>query len=305
MFFRLSRSSKVERILLISLSNIGDVVLTFPVLDSLRAAFPQASLHVVVGPKAAGLLEGNPNIERVIPFNKKMPLVEMWQWVSKLRRERYDIVIDLRNSVIPFFLGAKVMTPPSFSKPFTHMKQKHLKRLRDVFPEIEGSPDRYAVYFSSGSQEAVHGLVGGRQGYVLLAPGAADPRKRWNEDGFRAVIHYLRKQDRAIVLVGDPQDALVSRRFMEEFPEGVIDLCGKTSLLELAGVVARGSFAITNDSGIMHLASYFDKPVLALFGPTDPFFYGPWGAKAVALRRGISVDDIKPSDVIVALDGFL
>jgi ADP-heptose:LPS heptosyltransferase len=73
----------------------------------------------------------------------------------------------------------------------------------------------------------------------------------------------------------------------------------------LADVVARAALAVTNDSGIMHLASYFDRPVIALFGRTDPFFYGPWSSRCVALRKGVVMEAIKVEDVIAEVDKFL
>ena len=80
-----------------------------------------------------------------------------------------------------------------------------------------------------------------------------------------------------------------------------INLCGRTSLLQLAAVLAGADLALVNDSGIMHLASYLDRPVVALFGPTDPFYYGPWGSSCVVLRKGLSMAEIKTADVIAVL----
>ena len=305
MFSKLSRSSKIERILVVSLSNIGDVVLTLPVVDILRAAFPAAELYLIVSPKARGLFAENPHITRVIAYDKQAPWHAKLAWFLGLRRLRFDLVVDLRNSMLPFLLNTRTLTRPVCSPAKVHMKQKHLARLALVFDGLDGPVGRSGIAFSAAQHSSVERLVRGWEGYVLVAPGAADPRKRWDAKGFIDVVGHLRWKGKKVVLVGDDKDRPVAACITAAFSEGVLDLCGSTSLIELAGVAARAALAVTNDSGTMHLASYFDRPVIALFGRTDPFFYGPWSTRSVALRKGADVALISPEDVIAEVDKFL
>ena len=301
MSFRLSKSSRVERILVVSLSNIGDVVLTFPVLDALRAAFPRAGIDVVLGPKAFSLLEGNPAFPRVIAYDKHMPLTATFRWLAALRKTRYDLVVDLRNSMLPFLLNATTVTFPAFNQRPMHMRQKHMARLASVMPDLPGVSARTALIMGGAAER----LLQGCNDFVLMAPGAADHRKRWTEDGFKDVLHFLRDKGLNVVFVGDKNDVAITARLTAGQEEGIIDLCGRTSLAQLAGVIARARLALTNDSGIMHLASYLDKPVIALFGPTDPFFYGPWSGDSVVIRKGSSLDMITPQQVIAEVEAML
>ena len=305
MFFKLSRSSKVDRILLVSLSNIGDVVMTFPVVDALGAFFPRARLDVVVGPKAAAFFSGNPHIARTIPFDKHMSWRQALAWLAAMRRSRYDLVVDLRNSSLPFLLRARTVTRPAFSSAPMHMKDKHLTRLGFILEGLKPPYPRRALVLSQDDRQAVNGYLGGCRDYVAVAPGAADERKRWGEGGFARLIEYFHGRGKAVVLVGDGQDAAIARRLMTTNPGGVLDLCGKTSLVALAGVLEGAALALTNDSGIMHLASYLDRPIVALFGPTDPFYYGPWSSAGAVVRRGASMARISPEDVIAAVERFL
>ncbi|MBF0331102.1 MAG: glycosyltransferase family 9 protein [Candidatus Omnitrophica bacterium] len=302
MYFKLSKSLKVEQVLVVSLSNIGDVVLTFPVLDVVHARFPSAEVHVVVGPKAAALLSRIPWI-KVIVYNKKMSAAAKWNWFLALRSHRFDLVVDLRNSMLPLLLNAAVVTGPLLHVPKVHMQQKHLARLKSVVGETLQEVPR-ACFAPEGVFDTDR-LVAGTRGYVVVAPGAADLRKRWGEDRFLQVIQHLRRRGRDVVLLGDKQDALVSSRLVAAVGDGVIDLCGKTGLDELMPVIDRAVLAITNDSGIMHLASYANKPTVALFGPTDPFFYGPWSSASVAIRRGTVMESIPVKDVLNEVDKFL
>lgn len=305
MFFKLSRSSKIKRILVVSLSNIGDVVLTLPVVDILRAAFPAAELDLIVGPKVKSLFDENPHVTRVVGYDKKMSWRGKLDWFLDLRCRRFDLVVDLRNSMLPFLLDAGTVTFSAFSPPKVHMKAKHLARLAVVFDDFKIPVERTAIAVSSQAYSSADRLVRGWTDYVVVAPGAADPRKRWDERGFLQVTRHLRSKGKNVVLVGDKNDGVVGARIAADFSDGVLDLCGQTTLIELAGVVARASLALTNDSGIMHLASYFDRSVIALFGRTDPFFYGPWSSRSVVIRKGVVMEAITISDVITEVDKFL
>jgi len=305
MFFKLSRSSKIKRILVVSLSNIGDVVLTLPVVDILRAAFPAAELHLVVGPKAKSLFDENPHITRVIVYDKKMSWRGKLGWFLGLRRVRFDLVVDLRNSMLSFLLNAGTVTFPACSPPKVHMKAKHLARLALVLDDINIPVERAAIILSAEQRSSVGRLVRGWEDYVVVAPGAAAVHKRWSEQGFLQVVRHLISKGQKVVLVGDQNDKIVAGRIAAAFPDGALDLCGQTTLVELAGVVARAALAVTNDSGIMHVASYFDRPVIALFGRSDPFFYGPWSSRCVALRKGAAIEAIMPEDVIAEVDKIL
>ncbi|NTV29357.1 MAG: glycosyltransferase family 9 protein [Candidatus Omnitrophica bacterium] len=306
MFCRLSSSSRVGRILLVSLSNIGDIVMTFPVFDALRATFPGAEISVVVGPKGKTFFCDNPHVQRVIVFDKRMPPSDKWRWLLQLRRQRFDLLVDLRNSMLPFLLGTRYSTRPVMVSVPGHMKERHMLRLISVVPHSVLPGERYAGYLSGQELRQAKGTVYGQNGFVVFAPGAADQRKRWNEDGFTKVIqHVTERLGHRVVVVGDRRDRPVVERILRDVSGGVINLCGFTTLRELSGVVRLASLVVANDSGIMHLASYFDIPIIALFGPTDPLLYGPWSSRAEVVRKGELMADIKVEDVLKALDSCL
>jgi ADP-heptose:LPS heptosyltransferase len=303
MFSKLSAHSKVERILLVSLSNIGDVILTFPVFDTLRATFPDAAISVVVGPKGRTFFSHNPHVHRAIVYDKAMPWTGKLRWLAGLRRQRFDLVVDLRNSMLPFLLNARVVTPPAFRSAHCHMKEKHLRRLALVLDAPVSPTEKYAGVVSVRGLKHAGRSVPGQEGYVLFAPGAADPRKRWSAEGFaKAIQHVINRYGKRVVIVGDRRDCPLVERILKNVRGRVVNLCGLTTLTELVGVMHRAGLAVTNDSGVMHLASYFDVPTIALFGPTDPFFYGPWSSQNDVIRKGSVMSEIAATDVIKVLD---
>ena len=104
-------AQKIKKILVISLTNIGDVILTTPVLSVLRERFPESEITVVAGPKGVPLLTGSRTIDRVIPFDKKAPWWRTAAFTFGLWKERFDLVVDLRNTGFPLFLGSRYRTP--------------------------------------------------------------------------------------------------------------------------------------------------------------------------------------------------
>ena len=306
MFFRLSRQSKVDRILLVSLSNLGDIVMTFPVFDALRETFPSAEISIIVGPKGEGLFSTNPYVQKTIVFHKSLPWREKWRWFMELRRQRFDLVVDLRNSMLPFLLNARCVTRPVFTKTRSHMKDKHLRRLSLVIDDVAVPKEKYAGFLSQAELNKAEAKVNGGEDFVLVAPGAADRKKRWGEEGYAELIRQLvEKRVCLVVVVGDQRDRPAVDRILKNIHGRIVNLCGLTTLPELIGVIRRAGLAVTNDSGIMHLVSYFDVPTVALFGPTDPFFYGPWSSQKSVLRKSTSITDITVPDVLAAIDKHL
>src|SRR5665213_2323812 len=128
---RLLKKFDPKKILVISLTNIGDVILTCPVLDILRRDFPQAKIDVVIGPKAVSLFADNPHFGIKV-FNKQASLSQKSAWFSDLYRAQYDCVVDLRRTALALFLMPRFATPVIAGSLRGHKKDMHLNRLRQV-----------------------------------------------------------------------------------------------------------------------------------------------------------------------------
>ncbi len=283
--------SKINKILVISLSNIGDVILTLPVMDILLHDFPRAKFSVVVGPKAKTLFQGNPLISDVHIFDKSQSAWKTIPWVAGLCGERFDLVVDLRNTAIPVLIFPRYRTPLLVANHSgMHMKYKHLRQLHAVYPYDAESPKHYALAISLSDQAYIRNLLHAAwredKKYVVVAPGAANEAKRWVSEGFIEVCyHLIKRYQQRIVFVGDAADRDGAERMVEVLGENTLNLCGRTTLLQLAQVTQRAALALVNDSAPMHLASYLDVPVLALFGPSDIRKYGPWGRHGHYLQK--------------------
>ena len=283
---------KINQILVITLSNPGDVILTFPAIDILKEKFPGARLSVMVGPRAEGLFQGNPHIRKVLVFDKRQKPYEQFQWILNLRQEKFDLVVDLRHTAIPLLLRKRYCTPICHFNFFQHhMKKKHLKRLRSVLRFKGESRKRSALFISDEDERYIEEWIGNNipreQRFFVVGPGAASHIKRWREDHFAAACQELMNSLKVqIVFVGDQNDVWVVSRIIQRMKnQQPLDLSGKTMLPQLAALLKRSSLVIVNDSAILHMASYLDRPVVAIFGPTNERKYGPWSSRGLVVRK--------------------
>lgn len=280
------------KILLISLSNIGDAVLTTPVASVLAQEFPQAELHMLVGPKAAPLFEGNAFFERVWAYDKGASLAGKLRLLAGLCRERFDLAVDLRHTLIPWLIGARRRTPLLRGRAKTlSRREQHLAVLKRLGLSVASPlPFPFADAALRKRVRAGLGACGlGPRELVVLAPGAASDLKLWPLARWRSLAGRLLEGDRFF---------LAAAGSAEEHPQGealasldrarVANWCGQTSLRELAALVSGARLVVTHDSAILHLASEQNVPVVALFGPTDPRKYGPRHAASRVVRRDLA-----------------
>jgi len=273
------------------MTNIGDVVLSAPVIDILRQDFPQAQIDVVVGRKAVSLFADNPHVGIKV-YDKGAPLKEKYVWFLDLYRARYDVVVDLRRTLLGWLLWPQYATPVLLGHHTMgpHKKGIHLNRLRQVYDFEAPSHKQFAIVTTKEDErffeKAVAPFLQGRS-FVVIAPGAADTAKRWHPQGFAAVADYLSGTHK-VIFVGDAQDSVLIEDIQKVMKTAALSLAGQMNLRQLAFILKKSSWGLCHDSGVMHLACYLDVPVLVLWGPTDISKYAPWGGgpkKSVVVRR--------------------
>ena len=130
-----------------------------------------------------------------------------------------------------------------------------------------------------------HGVSG--DGLVTLAPGTIWETKHWGSEKFAEVARHFLQRGFAVALMGSGRERVVCEEVARLAP-GAIDIAGETTLTELAALIRRSTICVTNDSGPMHLAVALGRPVVSVFGPTDPVWIGPYGREDAVLRAGIA-----------------
>ncbi|HMK69505.1 MAG TPA: glycosyltransferase family 9 protein [Xanthobacteraceae bacterium] len=130
-----------------------------------------------------------------------------------------------------------------------------------------------------------HGVTGSR--LVTMAPGTIWETKYWGTDKFAEVARHFLQKGFAVALLASRRERTVCEEVARLAP-GAVDMAGETTLTELAALLRRSTICVTNDSGPMHLAVALGRPVVSVFGPTDPIWIGPYGRKDAVLYAGIA-----------------
>jgi lipopolysaccharide heptosyltransferase I len=153
----------------------------------------------------------------------------------------------------------------------------------------DGPPD-LRVYWPAAAEEKADALLGrhGLRGrpFAVVVPTTIWPTKHWHVEGFAGVGRYLLQRGLGVVVAGAPKDRARCAEVAAACP-GACDLAGQTTLAEFAALLNRAAVAVTNDSGSMHLAVALGRPVVSVFGPTDPLRIGPYGRRDAVVWAGV------------------
>ncbi len=283
-----STQKNINKILIVTLSNLGDVVLTLPVFQAIKDNFPKAEIHVIVGQSAQAVFENDSRIAKVILYNRRIPLSEKIKFILNIRRERYDLIIDLRRSLVGFFGGARLRNKIFvFSRKTEHKAARHLKALANI-----AAADDHAESFLKIDPHAsakIDSLVSlDQRKLIVVAPGSKSDIKKWPAEYYARLLDRLAaNKDYRVVFAGDANDAKDAAQIKKQMLGEALDLSGKTNFKELAALLERACLLITNDSAPLHIADALKTPVLAIFGPTDPRKYGPRQTGSLVASRPI------------------
>ncbi|MDD5072918.1 MAG: glycosyltransferase family 9 protein [Candidatus Omnitrophica bacterium] len=281
----------IKKILVVTLSNIGDVVLTFPVIGALRENFKDAAIDVVAGPRAAELFEGDPRIGKMYVYHNSEPPVSKIRLLVRLRRNRYDLLIDLRSSLFGFFVGARFCNKHMKGRAgeVCHKIDEHLAKIREFGITAAGGP--YPVWIGRDDSERASKLLTAKgilsdDKYICVSPGAKSHIKRWREGGFAGACDMLIDAFKVkIIFVGDDSDKEICERILAKMRNYAVSVAGMTDLRELVCIIKRSSLLVTNDSAPLHIAGSIGTPAVAIFGPTDPAKYGPRAGAGTAVFK--------------------
>lgn len=287
--------SGVKKILVIKMRQLGDVLLTGPVFQGLKNRLPDAQIDAYVYREAFQLLEGHPAIHELLGFDRKRKGLrqELAMW-RLIRKKGYDLVINLtegdRGVIASAVSGARIRVgfPPKGwwqKKVYTHTA-KHCPSLRHtvernldvirrigIFPKLEERE-----LFLPTAEWEIDGP------YVVIHPTSRWRFKCWPK--MRELAQELIRRGMKLVFTSGPDADEV--KMVEEIVKDldVINLSGKISLKQLAGIIDRSEFLICVDSLPFHMASALKKPVVAIFGPTSEVTWGAWkneGAEIVTM----------------------
>ena len=280
------RLSDQPRVLVVILRRLGDVLLTTPLIRSVKRAYPQASIDALVFTGTEGILAGNPDLAEIITVPQRSSFVDALSLIARLFR-RYDLalstqtgdrptalaVIAGRQSAGPIEAGGLASALKRFFLSRSYVTDRRQHRLLDILrlADVLGIPSHREVVCppsAPGSELAP------RQPYAVIHAAPMFVYKRWTGEGWRMLAAALRERGFVTVSTGAASD----RAYLDEVwhNANVLRLDGELVWRELTALIAAARVYIGPDTAITHLAAATGIPTVALYGPTDPRLWGPW-----------------------------
>ena len=306
---------KVRKILIFRLDGIGDLVLSTAALREIRKGFPQAKITLVVSPWTAGITDCIPWYDRLIVYdsflfsvfrgNRRLRIREELDFIRMLRREHYDVGIDLRGdllSIIPLFLsaadfrfaqdtrGGGFLLTHAIKGECKHAQEETLHLVeklevavndRETELNIPESDMRYIEeYLSKRGIQHDDSLI-------TIAPCALYSWRSWPPEKFARVAALLAQNDNCVViLVGSREDRRILDTIRSLAGPKIVNSSGELTLSQVAALIYRSLLFIGNDSGLVHIAAAEKTPMIQLFGPGEAEKFGYRSDTNIVLMKG-------------------
>lgn len=290
------------RILVVALRRLGDVLLTTPLIRSIRQAWPDAQIDALVFADTTAILDGNPDLNNVVAMPQPAGLLRSLALVAKLWR-RYDLTVSTQAGDRPTFFtivaGRKRVGPVqarlsgrifrqffdrSLGPDGTHHRVQENLQLADLMGIAPAAQMVAPVTRLPASIRPI-------KDYAVIHAAPFFRYKQWHRDGWRDIARHLAKLDLDIIATGGPGPE--ERAYLDEVwhSSGVAvrRMDGRLSWPELATLLVGARAYVGPDTSVTHLAAAAGCPTVALYGPTDPRIWGPWpreGLEAPWLKAG-------------------
>ena len=304
----------IRKILIISSSWLGDAVLTVPTICGIRNSFPGAWMSVLAKDTIADMFYSVPDIDEVIPFHKGRGIKKVFSVCSisqLIKKKKFDLAVifprSIGTAVIPFLGGVArrigfssglrgMLLTRSVKRPrklcSVHQVQYYSELLK-VFGEVNmpklpslDVPEREKIWahnLMDSFNAAQHDFT------VGINPGATyGEAKQWIPERFAELaVSLAEKYNCRIVMFGDRKIPGIAQTVGSGRSSSIVDLTGKTSILQLAAILRLCDVLVTNDTGPMHVACAVKTPVVAIFGPTATSTTSPVGSSSVVITNRI------------------
>ncbi len=305
-----------RRILLTRMKFVGDVVLTTPAIRSVRNAFPDAFIAYMADRNAVSLLEHNPHLDEIVPFDFGRPtVVEQPRVIWQLRRRKFDLAVDLfgnpRSALLTYLSGAKTRVGPLRKGRGTLYtvrvaddgKPKSAIAFHNQFIEAAGIPatsHKTEIFLTDDERREAriylqwldleNAPLDMTKPLVGIHAGASWPAKTWFAERFAQLADHIKAALGAeVILVAGPKDIEATEQVLRHAVSN-IKVVRDIPLRQLAAIISHCSVFIANDAGPMHIAAALGVPTIGLFGPGEENIWFPYDETAghTALRKDVS-----------------
>lgn len=271
----------MNKILIIRFSSIGDIVLTSPVIRSLKSAKPEIEIHYLSKPQFQNILIHN-------PYLSKVHLWEGNKTLSTLRKEKFDYILDLHRNLRSQKVKLALLRPSiSFDK--QNRKKYLMVRNHDLSEPVSHIVTRYGAtlealgisldnlgldFFlpesaSTKADQEINDLLPNLEPALAVVLGANHPTKRWIPEHFVKLINLYQKP---VILIGGKDSLQEAEIIKKQIKPPYLDAVGKYDILTAAALMKKCQAVLTHDTGFMHIAAAFGMKIFSLWGNTVPEF---------------------------------
>ena len=283
-----------KRILFITLSNIGDVILTIPTLLKLSKRYKNAKFDIVGDDRSKILFKYCPFINKLFIKDKSKGFMGTISLLRDIRKTNYDIAVDLRSDGLLYLIRADKKFHKKNNKNI-HSIEKHYLAIKEQDKKIPAP----TIWLGNEERKKASQLLPKSYKKILaFGLGAGSPHKIWPTKFYAELGNMLIQQFDLIVLLGDAKDNKFLYTFTKNYKGPLLNLSGKIDLLTTSAVLEKVQLFIGNDSGLGHIASAVNVNTFTIFGPGEPHRYRPWGQKAGWIQdKQKEIKKIKPKDI--------
>ena len=303
-------ATPIQRILIVKLRHHGDMLLTTPVINTLRQNYPDAQIDILLYKETQEMLASNPALSQIFVIDRqwkkqgtKAHLGHELHLIRQLQAQRYDLVVNLadqwRSALITRLTGARIRLGFDFPKrrgflwrhchtqlvPMTghehlHTVEQNLSLLQPL--DLPGLSQQVTMSYSPQDWQTSHQLLqqnGVTGSYIVVQPTSRWFFKCWSEEKMAATISALQAEGHQLVITSGPdakEQDMVAQIVKQCPQQGVVSLAGQLTLRQLAALIDHAKLFIGVDSVPMHMAAALQTPCVALFGPSKLVFWRPW-----------------------------
>jgi len=267
-------------------------VLSTGLLGHLLERHPGAALTIAAGSPAAPLFAAVPGLERLLTIAKRAFALHWLELYRQVAAPRWDLVVDLRGSVLAYLLRAEQRHVMAKGDAGEH-RVRQLAR-----PFALDPPPAPRLWLARQHEQAAAALVPAGGPVLAIGPAANWRGKQWRAERFAELALRLTAADgvlpgaRVAVLAAAHERAQAAALLAALPPARRLDLVGRADLLTAAAALKRAALFIGNDTGIMHMAAAMGTPTLGLFGPSRPEHYAPWGSHTAVVTTGAAYEEL-------------
>ncbi|OGX15628.1 MAG: hypothetical protein A2166_02530 [Omnitrophica WOR_2 bacterium RBG_13_41_10] len=318
-------AKEIKNILAIRTDRFGEFILTLPAIFALKENFSKSRLTVMAHPYSTELIRGNKTIDEILEYDDSLNrgIVRTIKTINEIRKHRFDLAVIFNPKkkfhLITFLAGIPIRV--GYGRKWRFLLNRKIKDLKSlgIKHEIDynfdlvkaigvDSDNRLPSVFIDKEEEgqalkilAKRG-INNESGFIIIHPWTSDSIKQWPVHNFiELAVKIVKETNLSVVIIGGKEEVIKSQEYFTNLNDSIIDLTGKTTLKELAGLFKKTKLLISGDSGPVHLACCVDIPVIAIFRSDIPgksaTRWGPKSKGSIIIEKN-NLDDITVAEVL-------